>query len=358
MISSDESGEDEFLPIRDHKNSDIDSEIKIKRNDEKGLDRGKSISGLKEMQSQSKSTVSSTSPFTQSSRRPRPSSEGKFQSSSSSATPRSPLYDSEEPIGPRTRHLLETTTKRLKVTEDFIASMSKYLTQQNTDMEVQQKRRDDMESRRQLDLLGVEDPHERAEIKRAHHAERVNERLANQRADLAITHAEERAPKRRKERGLLKPLTGKDWLEAINDPRNDEDDREFWTNLARAPDSDCNSEERKEINEAISGLPQTQRPRIGLRSILATGEKDEEFRTVTKSQRKARISLVEKNKEIAAEIKILETRRAARWNELVESNAWANYEEDPEVIALDRVIEEKSRGKVKVWTALRDRNRG
>ncbi len=131
----------------------------------------------------------------------------------------------------------------------------------------------------------------------------------------------------------------------------------FWTDLARAPDSDCNSEERKEINEALSSLPQTQRPRIGLRSILATGEKDEEFRTVTKSQRKARISLVDKNKEIAAEIKILETRRAARWNELVESNAWENYEEDPEVKALDRVIEEKSRGKVKVWTALRDRDR-
>jgi hypothetical protein len=46
------------------------------------------------------------------------------------------------------------------------------------------------------------------------------------------------------------------------------------------------------------------------------------------------------NKQIAAEIKILETRRAARWNELVESNAWENYEEDPEVKALYRVIEE------------------
>ncbi len=235
--------------------------------------------------------------------------------------------------------------------------MSKYLTQQNADMEGQRKRRDEMESRRQFDLLGVEDPHERAEIKRAHHDERVNERLADQRADRAITQAEERAPKRRKGRPPHKPLTGKEWLEVIKDPRNDKDDRVFWTDLANATDSDCNSEERKEINEALSSLPQTQRPRMGLRSILATGEKDEEFRTVTKSQRKARISLVEKNKKIAAEIKILETRRAARWNELVESNAWANYEEDPEVIALDRVIEEKSRGKVKVWTALRDRNR-
>ncbi len=31
MISSEESGEEEFLPISDHKNSDKDSEIKIKR---------------------------------------------------------------------------------------------------------------------------------------------------------------------------------------------------------------------------------------------------------------------------------------------------------------------------------------
>ena len=62
------------------KKSDKDSEIKIERNEEKGLDRGKSISGLEEMKSQSKSTVSSTSPFTKSSRRPRPSSDAKFQS--------------------------------------------------------------------------------------------------------------------------------------------------------------------------------------------------------------------------------------------------------------------------------------
>jgi hypothetical protein len=165
MISSEESGEEEFLPIRDHKNTDKDSEIKIKRKEEKGLDRGKSISGLEEMQSQSKSAVSSTSPFTRASRRPRPSSDAKLQSSSSSATPKSPQYDSDEPIGPRARHLLDVATKRLKVTEDFISSMSKYLNQQSTDMEAQQKRRNENESRRQLELLGVEDPQEREELK-------------------------------------------------------------------------------------------------------------------------------------------------------------------------------------------------
>jgi hypothetical protein len=239
MISSEESGEEEFVPIRDHRNTDQDSENKIKGKEEKGLDGGKLIFGLEEMKSQSKSTVSSTSPFTRASRRPRPSSsDAKLKSS---ATPKSPRYESDEPIGPRARHLLDTATKRLKVTEDFIASMSKYLNQQSTDMEAQQKRRDENESRRRLELLGVEDPQERAEVKRAHHDKRVNERIADQMAERAVVQSKERVPKRRRGKGLLKPLTGKDWLQAINDPRNDEEDRVFLTDLARAPDSECNS---------------------------------------------------------------------------------------------------------------------
>ncbi len=104
-------------------------------------------------------------------------------------------------------------------------------------------------------MLGVKDPQERAEVTRAHHDERVNERLADQRAEQAVVQAEERAPKRRKGRSLLKPLTGNDWMNAINDPRNDEEDKVFWTDLARAPDSDCNSEERKEILDTLSCLP-------------------------------------------------------------------------------------------------------
>ncbi len=76
--------------------------------------------------------------------------------------------------------------------------MAKYLNQQSIDLEVKQKRCKENESRRQLDLLGVEDSQERAEIKKAHQAERENERLADQRAEKAIVQAAERARKKRK----------------------------------------------------------------------------------------------------------------------------------------------------------------
>jgi hypothetical protein len=97
-------------------------------------------------------------------------------------------------------------------------------------------------------LLGVEDPQERAEVKRAHHDERVNKRLPDQRAERDIVQSEERAPKRRKGRSLLKPLMGKEGMEVNDDQRHDKDDE-----------------------DAVSSLPRTQRLTRGLRAIFATG---------------------------------------------------------------------------------------
>jgi hypothetical protein len=42
---------------------------------------------------------------------------------------------------------------------------------------------------------------------------------------------------------------------------------------------------------------------------------------------------------------------------MVENNTWVDHEEDPEVKAIDKELEEKSRRKVKVWSVLRDRKR-
>jgi hypothetical protein len=79
--------------------------------------------------------------------------------------------------------------------------------------------------------------------------------------------------------------------------------------------------------------------------------------SVSRSERPASRPLVEKNITLRKEIEVLEKRRAARWKEMVENNTWVDHEEDLEVKAIDRELEEKSSKKVKVWSVIRDRNR-
>jgi hypothetical protein len=120
----------------------------------------------------------------------------------------------------------------------------------------------------------------------AHREERREEREADNRAAAIIERTEDSAPKRRQ--GNSRPLE--------------------------------------------SQPPQYPGIRWLIRDVRATGEKDvmdkiiDKIPVVNESQRKARISLVEKNRTRRKEIEVLENRRAARWKEMVESNTWVNHE--------------------------------
>jgi hypothetical protein len=213
-------------------------------------------------------------------------------------------------------HLLAQANQRIDQQNEFMARMYKFLKDGEKETETRTKRRDEHEAKRQEDLVGIIDPQEILEIKRAHNLERRLEREADKQADDLLEATLESAPKRRKGNRSL-PFS-----------------RPFPSYQGYSPP-----------------------PPKDLPAIQATGEKAK----ARESQRLARNSLVnsmvEKHKAIGEEISILEKRRAARWREMVENNNWTHHEEDPEVQALNRLIEEKSAQRLKVWTNLRERNR-
>jgi hypothetical protein len=69
---------------------------------------------------------------------------------------------------------------------------------------------------------------------------------------------------------------------------------------------------------------------------------------------KIRKSLVEDNQALNLDIKRLEDKRTALWNEMVKSNNWDDHENNPLVKAIDREIESKTSQSVKVWSILRE----
>jgi hypothetical protein len=331
MISSDDSDVEDFVPIRDLKNTDDDKNGKIKNKNKRPLAEEKSEFRVERENTESKTSVSSSSPFTQATRRvrqPRPFAEPKFVSSPSRDHSAMNEQGTSDPIldifdRPVSRLMMEKAQEQIKKQSEFIASMAKYLEKHNKDAEQLQRRREGQEERRAKFLEGITDPAVRRNVMAAHREERRAEREADNRAAEAIERTEKNAPKRRQGNHRLRE-----------------------SQPAQYP--------------GIRGF---------IRDVRATGEKDdldkiidvdkiiEDMPAVSESQRKARISLVEKNRTLRKEIEVLEKRRAARWKKMVQNNSWVDHEDDPEVKSIDKELEEKSRRKVKVWSVLRDRNR-
>lgn len=140
-----------------------------------------------------------------------------------------------------------------------------YLEKHNKDAEQLQRRRNGQEARRAKFLEGITDPEVRRNVMAAHREERWEEREADNRAAEAIERTGNNAPKRKQ-----------------GNPRLRE-----------------------------SQPPQYPGIRGFIRDVRATGEKDdldkiiEEMPAVSESQRKARISLVEKNRTLRKEIEVL-----------------------------------------------------
>jgi hypothetical protein len=125
--------------------------------------------------------------------------------------------------------------RKLEKQNKFIAEMAQVLSTYDSEVKARDERRRIDEISRQRDFEGVDDPEERRAIARAHQQERENERVADRRTDEFIASTKARAPKKRKVDGLnsLHPSA-------------------FSSHRGFSP-----------------------RPRRGIASFLATGEKDE-----------------------------------------------------------------------------------
>jgi hypothetical protein len=93
----------------------------------------------------------------------------------------------------------------------------------------------------------------------------------------------------------------------------------------------------------------------GLRALLSEGESEIEAKEEAPKQPTkqfivdehkalalAKKFLRDEHKALALEVAHLELRRSKRWQELIEEGMWDQHEEDPEVLFLDKRIEEKS----------------
>jgi hypothetical protein len=233
--------------------------------------------------------------------------------------------------------------RKLEKQNKFISEKAQVLSTYESEVKARDERRRIHEISRQQDFEGVEDPEERREIARGHQQERENERVADQRTDEFMASTKASAPKKRKVDGInsFKPSA-------------------FSSHRGFSP-----------------------RPRRGIASFLATGEKDEQrspriersesssarkgmSSSVELSQRKAhkekleqeetklRESLVKENQSLNSEIKELEEKKATLWKAMVQRSNWVDHENNPLVKELDNAIQEKTSQTVKVWSILRE----
>jgi hypothetical protein len=131
MISSDDSDVEDFVPIRDLKNTDDDKNGEKKNKNKRPLAEEKSEFQVEQENTQSKTSVSSSSPFTQATRRvrqPRPLAEPKFVSSSSRDHSAMNKEGKSDPIldifdRPVSRLMMEKAQEQIKKQSKFITSM-------------------------------------------------------------------------------------------------------------------------------------------------------------------------------------------------------------------------------------------
>jgi hypothetical protein len=202
MISSDDSDGEDFVPIRDLKNTEDEKDGVKKNNNKRPLTDEKSGFRVEKEKTQSKASVSSSSPFTPANRnlkQPLPLAEPKFVSSPS--RDRSAMSQDGEADQPVTRLMMEKAQEQIRKQNEFISSMASYLQDHNRDAEQLKRRRDGQEAKF---LEGTTDPEVRRNIMTAHREECREEREADNRAARTVERTRERAPKRRP--GNSRPL--------------------------------------------------------------------------------------------------------------------------------------------------------